>query len=198
LIVLGFLVVLAFAALEGTYSLFLRDRMGWDAKHAAFGFAFLGLVSAFVQGGLIRRLVPRFGERKLVVTGITVLVFGFAALALTASLPVLLAATLIVGVGQGLASPTVSGLLSRVTPATEQGAVFGALSSAQTLARMLNYLIANVLPASGNPSAPFWEAAAIAVVALVCAVTLIPDPPAPLEPVREQGDRTVEALGEAH
>src|SRR5262249_18397176 len=149
--------------------LFLRNRMGWDAKHAAFGFAFLGLVSAFVQGGLIRRLVPRFGERKLVVTGIAVLVFGFAALALTASLPTLLGATLVVGIGQGLAGPTVSGLLSRVTPASEQGAVFGALTSAQTLARMLNYLIANLLLASGSPSAPFWEATAIAVVALVCA-----------------------------
>ena len=67
-----------------------------------------------------------------------------------------------VGVGQGLVSPTISGLLSRITPEGEQGAVFGTLSSAQTLARMANYLVANLLFGRGNTAAPFWEAAAIA------------------------------------
>lgn len=196
LILLGFLVVLAFAALEGTYSLFLRNRMGWDAKGAAFGFAFLGLVSAFVQGGLIRRLVPRYGERPLIVVGTATLVFGFAALALTASWPALLSATLIVGIGQGLASPTVSGLLSRVTPASEQGAVFGTLSSAQTLARMLNYLVANVLLATGNPSAPFWEAAAIAGAALVVAVLLVGNPPHEVGRTSEAVDEALETMSE--
>lgn len=196
LILLGFLVVLAFAALEGTYSLFLRTRMGWDAKGAAFGFAFLGLVSAFVQGGLIRRLVPRYGERPLIVAGTATLVFGFAALALTASWPALLGATLIVGIGQGLASPTVSGLLSRVTPASEQGAVFGTLSSAQTLARMLNYLVANVILATGNPSAPFWEAAAIAGAALVVAVLLVGNPPREVGRMSETVDEAIETMSE--
>ncbi len=174
LVLVGFLVVLGFAALEGTYSLFLQARMGWGAEQAAFGFAFLGLISALVQGGLIRKLVPKYGEPSLIVAGIATLALGFAALALAASWPVLLGATLIVGVGQGLASPTISGLLSRVTPATEQGAVFGTLSSAQTLARMINYVVANLLLARRDPSAPFWEATAIAVLALALAVVRVP------------------------
>jgi DHA1 family tetracycline resistance protein-like MFS transporter len=169
LVAVGALVVLAFAALEGTFSLFLARRLGWGAGHAAFGFAFLGLVSAIVQGGLIRRLVPRFGEPRLILVGIGALVVGFAGLALVMSWPALLAATLIVGVGQGLCSPTVSGLLSRVTPAGEQGAVFGTLTSAQTLARMINYVVANRLLGQGSPSTPFWEAAGIAAVALMLA-----------------------------
>ncbi len=85
LVALGALVVLAFAALEGTFSLYLRDRMQWDARSAAFGFAFLGFVSAFVQGGLIRRLVPRFGEPRLFAIGIVLLALGFVALASVAS-----------------------------------------------------------------------------------------------------------------
>ncbi len=174
LVLIGSLVVLGFAALEGTFALFLRQRMGWSAQGAAFGFAYLGLASAAVQGGLIRRLVPRFGEPKLIVTGIATLAFGFAALALARHWAALLGATLIVGIGQGLASPTVSGLLSRVTPVSEQGAVFGVLSSAQTLARMVNYVFANLLLADIDPSAPFWEACAIAVVALVLAVLFVP------------------------
>ncbi|AGA27569.1 MFS transporter [Singulisphaera acidiphila] len=171
LVVLGSLVVLAFAALEGTFSLFLRERFHWEARGAAFGFSFLGLVSALVQGGFIRRLVPKYGEPRLIVVGVATVGLGFVALALAESVPALLGATLIVGVGQGLASPTVTGLLSRITPNREQGAVFGVLSSAQTLARMANYVVANLLLARSGPASPFWEAAAISAVALLLALT---------------------------
>ena len=54
--------------LEGTFSLYLKGRFDWSPREAAFGFAFLGLVSALVQGGLIRRLVPRLGEPRLILT----------------------------------------------------------------------------------------------------------------------------------
>jgi DHA1 family tetracycline resistance protein-like MFS transporter len=60
-----------------------------------------------------------------------------------------------VGVGHGLVGPSVSGLLSRITPASEQGAVFGTLSSAQTLARMISYSTANLLLGRAT-AAPYW------------------------------------------
>jgi DHA1 family tetracycline resistance protein-like MFS transporter len=173
LIVLGALVVLGFAALEGTFSLYLNRRLGWGPQRAAFGFTALGLVSALVQGGLIRRLVPRFGEPRLIVAGIATLAVGFAILGLTTGATALWGAIVVVGVGQGLASPTVSGLLSRVAPVSEQGAIFGTLSAAQTLARMLNYEAANVLLRRGGPSAPYWEAAAIEAVALGLALATV-------------------------
>ncbi len=172
LVAVGFLVVLSFAALEGTFSLFLRARMNWGPQRASYGFAFLGFISAMVQGGLIRRLVPRFGEPRLIVAGIVLLSLGMASLALAQGTPALLGATLIVAIGQGLVSPTVSGLLSRVTPPAEQGAIFGTLSSAQTLARMVSYLVANELLARVSPEAPYWEASAIALVALGVALTV--------------------------
>src|SRR5581483_7374645 len=101
------------------------------------------------------------------------LAVGFAMLALASDATALWGAIVVVGVGQGLASPTVSGLLSRVTPASEQGAIFGTLSAAQTLARMLNYEVANVLLRRGGPSAPYWEAAAVAAVALGLALMTV-------------------------
>jgi MFS transporter, DHA1 family, tetracycline resistance protein len=172
LVALGALVVLSFAALEGTFALFLGERFHFKERDSAFGFAFLGFVSALVQGGLIRRLVPRFGERRLMVAGVATLAIGFVVLATAASVPHLVAASVMIGIGQGLASPTISGLLSRITPASEQGAVFGVLSSAQTLARLVNYMAANLLLSRRGPAAPFWEAAAIALVALGLALSV--------------------------
>jgi MFS transporter, DHA1 family, tetracycline resistance protein len=173
LVLLGALFVLGFAALEGTFSLYLKDRFGWSPGRAAFGFAFLGLVSAIVQGGLIRRLVPRYGEPRLILAGLATVTLGFAGLAVIRQWPGLLVATLLVGVGQGLVSPTVAGLLSRVTPSSEQGAVFGTNSSAQTLARMINYSVANLFLARLGPTGPYWEACAIAAVAFLLALVVV-------------------------
>jgi DHA1 family tetracycline resistance protein-like MFS transporter len=138
------------------------------------GFAFLGLVTAIVQGGMVRRLAPKYGEPKLIVLGLILLALGFAGLALAGGTAATLAATLFVGVGQGLASPTITGLLSKITPEAERGAVFGTLSSTQTLARMTNYVLANLLLGRGNDASPFWEAAAIALGALALAAVTLP------------------------
>lgn len=171
---LGSLAVLGFAALEGTFSLYLEGRQGWTAGGVLAGFTFLGLVTAMVQGGMVRRLAPKYGEPRLIVAGLVLLIAGFVGLGLAVGTTATLLATMAVGVGQGLVSPTISGLLSRITPEGEQGAVFGTLSSAQTLARMTNYLVANLLFGRGNTAAPFWEAAAIAGVALALALAILP------------------------
>ncbi len=173
LVLLAALNVLAFAALEGTFALYLRERLGWGEDGAMFGFAFLGLVSAVVQGGLIRRLVPKFGEPRLILIGLALSVVGFAALGVFTSTLAVLGAIVAVGLGQGLASPSIAGLLSRTTPPSEQGAVFGVSSSAQTLARMINHFAGNVLLGWVAASAPFWEAAAIAAVTLALAALTV-------------------------
>ena len=176
LMLLGFLSVLAFAALEGTLSLYLRRRMDWNARSAAFVFAGLGLLSALVQGGLIRRLVPRFGEPRLIGAGIAIVALGFAGLALASGALELAGAIVLVGVGQGLVGPSVSGLLSRITPASEQGAVFGTLSSAQTLARMISYSTANLLLGRVSTAAPYWFGFGVYLAAGLAAIRFLPAP----------------------
>ncbi len=170
LVLIGSLNVLAFAALEGTFALYLRERLGWTERGAMFAFAFLGLVTAFVQGGLIRRLVPRFGEPKLIIAGLFFSVLGFVGLGAATTGALLFVAIIAVGLGQGCASPSISGLLSRVTPGSEQGAVFGVYVSAQTLARLVNYYVSNRLLGQVAPAAPFWEAAVVAAIALGAAI----------------------------
>jgi len=169
LVTVEFLAVLAFACFEGTFALFLLRRLHWDAQSAAFAFAGLGLVSAIVQGGMIRRLVPRFGENRLILGGLSLVSVGFALLASLSGTGRLALGLLCLGIGQGLASPSVSGLLSRTTPPNEQGAVFGVLASAQTLARLISYLGANALFGLISPSAPYWTALGITALALIFA-----------------------------
>ena len=162
--------VLAFAAYEGTIALYLGDRFGWEPRSAAFAFAGMGFVTAMVQGGLIRRLVPRYGEPRLIVVGLVLAVVGFAGLAAAGNLVELVGAMGALAIGQGLLSPSASGLLSRVTPESEQGAVFGTLGSAQTMARMVSYSASNILLGKVSTAAPYWCSAGIDLLTLAAAV----------------------------
>jgi len=174
LALIAFLSILAWASLEGTFAVFLQRRMGWTPRGAAFAFAATGLLSAFVQGGLIRRLVPRFGELRLILAGAVLAGLGFAVVAAATGVGALSAAIVLFAVGSGLMSPSIMGLLSRITPASEQGAVFGALTSIQTLARIVSYLAANVLLDRVSTAAPYWCAAAVYLLVVLLSVAAAP------------------------
>jgi DHA1 family tetracycline resistance protein-like MFS transporter len=158
--------VLAFASFEGTFSLFLSRRLGWDVRSASFAFAGMGFLSALVQGGLIRKLVPRLGEPRLILAGLVLVASGFAGTAVASNVPALAGSMALLALGQGLLSPSLSGLLSRITPENEQGAVFGTLSAVQTLARMISYLAANILLGRVSTAAPYWGAFSVDILAL--------------------------------
>jgi MFS transporter, DHA1 family, tetracycline resistance protein len=193
LIVIGFMAVLAFAAFEGTFALYLERRMGWEARTAAFAFAGMGLLTAVVQGGLIRRLVPRFGEFRLILTGLALAALGFAGMTLASNVPGLVGSLLLLGAGQGLLSPAIAGLLSRLTPLSEQGAVFGTYSSAQTLARMISYYIANLLLGKVSTAAPYVGSLGVDALALIltgsAAARLIREPAAQTVESAEPADQ---------
>ena len=51
--------------------------------------------------------------------------------------------------------------------------MFGTLSSAQTLSRMVSYTVANLILARAGPAGPYWVACAIAAVALALAIVVV-------------------------
>src|SRR5580765_7037467 len=143
-----FLGIVAFSIMTATFSLFMMFRLGYDAFHNGWVFAFVGVISAIVQGGLIGKLVKRFGEPLLVIVG--------AAL-FTASLAVVpfvkpatgLFTILVIGaatsIGQALSAPTLSSLASKSASAAEQGSVLGVMQSVSSLARAVGPTLAAVL-----------------------------------------------------
>ncbi|MFO0959336.1 MAG: MFS transporter [Isosphaeraceae bacterium] len=167
LVVVGSLTALGFSALEGTFSLYLQDRIGWGPERQVLGYAYVGTIIAVVQGGLIRALVPRFGEILVWLVGLAMVALGLAMMAVVpqGAWPFLLVSVFFASAGQAAANPAIQSLLSKGTEARERGAVFGAYVSAQTFCRMVNYVVANKL-LGRNPSAPYWESSAIVATAL--------------------------------
>ena len=134
-IVLTFVMTSAFSMMESTFALFAEHEHGLTAQDLGRMFGAAGLVMIVVQGGLIGRLVRRFGERPLVVGGLGVLGVGLIALAyFPPTLPMLLA-FVVIAVGHGISSPSLQAMISRATSDEHQGAILGANQSMSALAR---------------------------------------------------------------
>lgn len=131
---------------------------------------FIGLMSALVQGGLIRRLVPRFGEIKLIVAGPVLLGLSFVILGLAPTWSVVLAGCALLPFGMGVNNPSLNGLLSRAAPDEIQGSILGVNQSLASLARVLGPVCAGMLFVELGPSTPLLVSAGVLAVAALIAL----------------------------
>src|SRR5438876_946435 len=76
-----FVQFMAFQVLPTVFVLYAFDRFAWREFQVGLSLALVGALNITVQGGLVRRFITRFGERKALLTG---LLFGSAS---RASLP---------------------------------------------------------------------------------------------------------------
>ncbi len=166
LMLLSFVTTTAFANFEATFAQFITLRLGSGPSMVAWFFVFVGVCSAIVQGGLVRRLTPRFGEARLVVFGAILLVAGFLLLRLGTDVPRLLFAVAVIALGIGVTTPTLSSLVSRRTSAGEQGEILGAYQSMASLGRVFGPFGGENLYLRVGPDAPHWAAAALQAAAL--------------------------------
>jgi multidrug resistance protein len=150
LIVLFFVVTFGFANLEGTFPLYLDRLFHYDTRQIGLLFAYIGVIMIFVQGGLVRRLVPRFGERNLVIAGTLLMGLGFYLQYVATTRTLLLVAIAIVAVGNGLNTPSLSSLISRAASGDEQGGVLGVSQAAGALARIAGPLFGTFTMAFGT------------------------------------------------
>lgn len=167
LLLLSFVTTTAFASFESTFAQFLGVRLGSGPSTVAWFFVFVGLCSAIVQGGLVRRLAPRFGETRLVVAGGLLLVAGYLLLRLGTDVPRLLGAVAVIALGIGLTTPTLSSLVSRRTSPAAQGEVLGAYQSMASLGRVFGPFAGENLHLRLGADWPHGAAAAVQGFALV-------------------------------
>ena len=188
-LVIYFLFVVAFSIMTTSFSLYVMFRFGYDVQHTGYLFAYVGLIAVVVQGGLIGRLVKRFGELPLVITGALCFSISLFAVPFVGPAAGGLAALLIGGgvfsLGNSLATPALTSLASKSVGPAEQGTVLGVTQSVASLARAVGPFLAAVLinssvahaGADGQPHfmsdhslfVTFWTGAAIMFLAFVLA-----------------------------
>ena len=159
LLLVFFLVILAFAGMESTFALWAMRQYGWGPAQIGYVFTYVGLLSAVMQGGLIGPLTRRFGEEWLMQSGFALIALGLLLLPFAGTLPPLIVAVTGLSIGMGAMQPSLNSLISRRAGADEQGEVMGIAQSVGSLARVLGPIIAGALFEAFGRNSPFlWGA----------------------------------------
>jgi len=88
LLVIMFFYQIAFGGYEQLFSLFTLTRLGMDARDTSGLFVLAGLFIVVVQGGFVGRWSKKYGDRWLVLLGLSMLSIGLILTSLTPRVPV--------------------------------------------------------------------------------------------------------------
>lgn len=165
-----FALTLGMAHMEASLFLYVQDRFQWTLLHASFGFAYIGVIMVFTQGFLIRKFLPKYGERRLLTLGIGLAALGFLGVALSPSIPWLTLAVTLLGLGNGLANPALTGSISLLTSQKEQGAALGVNQSLSALGRIIGPALGGLFYQDIGRVSPFVAASCFTCLGLLLVV----------------------------
>ena len=135
-----FFATFAFSNLEQVFSLFIQDKFNFATEEAGYktGLVLMwsGILGALIQGGLIRRLAPKYGEVKLVIVGLFIQGFAMILFSHSPTYGAFFLAAIPLAFGSGLINPSLSSLVSKRADVHEQGAVIGLKEGVSSLARI--------------------------------------------------------------
>ncbi|HJO70091.1 MAG TPA: MFS transporter [Rhodospirillales bacterium] len=172
-ILLTFLATFTFAGMEATFAMWSERQLGWGPQQNGYLFAFIGALSALIQGTLIGPLTRRFGEGAMIVQGAVALALGSLAIPLCTSLFPLLAAMTVLAYGFSVITPSLNSLISFRADQGSQGAVFGATRAASTFARAVGPAWAGFLFAGLGRHWPFVGGAVVMGFVTVISLRLL-------------------------
>lgn len=169
---LSFFFTIAFASMHPTFPLFGQIRFGFDERQVGYLFAFIGTISAIMQGGVVRRLAPVMGEVALIRTAAIPFVAGLLMLALAPTVPLLLLGLALMSIGFGGTLPSILSLLSRSAPANMQGSIMGVGQSVDALGRIIGPVLAGFAFDGWGIAWPYIVGSAIGGVAFLVSLTV--------------------------
>lgn len=155
LIAVFFLSSLAMSTMEATLVLFVGDRFHWTVREVSFGFAYIGLIMVISQGFLVRRLLPVVGERKILVTGLSLMAVALTLIPFSETIWMLGISQTLLAFGFSFTNPATLGSISLLSGPKEQGAVLGTTQGTASLGRIIGPAVGGLLYQHVGMGSPF-------------------------------------------
>ncbi len=167
---------MAHHVLSSVFVLYAAYRYGWETRMVGVTLASVGICNVIVQGGLVKPLVNRFMERRMLLIGLVFGAAGFILYGLATTGPMFLIGVPVFAF-MGLYGPSAQGLMTRRVHPNEQGQLQGANSSIMGITGIIGPALFTQTFAYciserslwHLPGAPFFLAALLLVVAMVIA-----------------------------
>lgn len=161
-----FLFTFGFAFFTQFFQLLLIEKFAYTRADIGYLFAYIGVLIAITQGGLVRILARYLPPARITAFSLLGLTGAFLALLLPDSSLGIYLVMPGVALFQGLATPNLSTIVSNEVPAHLQGETLGIQQSMQSLAQMMPPIIGG-FAVTFALAFPIWLAAACTFLALL-------------------------------
>jgi MFS transporter, DHA1 family, tetracycline resistance protein len=171
-VIAGLFISLAFVyiashAVQSNWSYYTIQKFQWDERAIGISLGVVGLVSAIIQGGLIRLIIPALGQERSVYVGISLYALGLLLFGLATEGWMMYAFTVVYCFG-GIAGPALQGIMSGLVPPNEQGELQGGFTSLMSITSIIGPpLMNNVFAFFTNGQYAFYFPGAAMVLGAV-------------------------------
>jgi MFS family permease len=161
--------ITSFSLFISGFALFAERRFTYQGhpfgpREIGYVFGYVGFLGIILQGGLIGRLVKRFGENALVAAGFVALAIGYFGLGVATSFVLLMITGTLAAFGNGVIRPALTSLVTQQAGRQEQGVVLGITQSLMSMASIVSPVIGGLLIERHLLTEWAWVAAALAAV----------------------------------
>ncbi|MDP4276941.1 MAG: TCR/Tet family MFS transporter [Bacteroidota bacterium] len=169
-------VMIASFATQSTWTYFTMEAFHWNESLVGYSLGLVGLLTAIVQGGLVRIINPKLGPVRSIYTGLIFYGLGFFLIAFASQGWMLFLIMIPFSLG-GIADPAAQSIISNEVPANEQGELQGALTSLRSITSIIGPVLMTTLFSHFTaksasvyfPGAPFMMAAVLILVSILLA-----------------------------
>ena len=168
------LIYIASHAVQSNWSYYTIEKFGWSSAMIGASLAAVGILIAIVQGGLIRIIIPAWGQKNSLYIGLALYSIGFVLFAFATEGWMMFAFLIPYCLG-GIAGPALQGIISSQVPANEQGELQGALTSLMSVTSIIGPLLMTQLFSAftGPAAALYFPGAPMAMGGVLTLLSLI-------------------------
>ena len=159
----------AFALFIFAFQPFAVKSLDLSPNMISIIYTIYGVVGLIAQAVILPRLVPKLGEKKMIVQSFFIITLSFAAIFFTETLPIFIGIAIIFGLANAFINPLIQTLLSKETDEKSQGTVLGLNQSYISLGFIFGPIVGGALATISIPL-PFLLGSFLAFICLILAI----------------------------
>jgi MFS family permease len=165
ILIANFIAMFAFSIFILGFQAFTNDILKMTPTQISLLFVMFGVVGLIMQGFATGKLVKIFSELPLLIFGVVLSCVSFFVMGISTTLPLFLAASVMLAIGNSFLAPLITAILSKHTKKEDQGAMMGINQAYGSLANIIGPIIGGAL-AVGHVSFAFFGAGLTLVLML--------------------------------
>ncbi|OJV99270.1 MAG: hypothetical protein BGO39_17280 [Chloroflexi bacterium 54-19] len=177
IILLSVLYAIPFVVIEFNLGVLVIDSLNFEPATIGLLFLVIGSFDIVVQGFLVGKLLPVFGERNLLRIGFAMQFVGYillASIVFTHSPVLLFAGIAVWAASSGLIEPSITGLISRLVSPEKQGVVQGSNAGLRSLISVIGPIIGGFMYVQLGHASPYLVGSLVMLVAVAMVTVSIP------------------------